>query len=96
MKLSKTLTTRIRNFKRILKEVEPSSLKITLENFERDLNRDREINWWEKLAKNYLKRTKNHVLTLEKKQEIFKDLFIQADEEHEKKLKKSAKKTSKS
>jgi hypothetical protein len=76
--LSKDLLKRIKKFKKALQEVELSKLEITLENFRQDPNRDKEIVWWEKLTEKYLKKTKDKLLTTEKKKEIFKEMFLKA------------------
>jgi hypothetical protein len=77
--LSKNLIKRIKNFKKLLQEVELTDLEITLENFRIDPNREKEIVWWENLAKDFTEATQDKILTLEVKKELFKQMFLAHD-----------------
>lgn len=44
---------RVKDFKQVLAEVENSSIEMTLEDFQRDLNPENELKIWEKIASAY-------------------------------------------
>ncbi len=71
--LSSELAKRIKNFKKILKEVELIPLKITLDNFRRDYHPEIEIRIWEIIAQAYKHYVEEYDLkaTLSKKKEVF-------------------------
>ena len=51
--LPSELVDRIKIFKEVLGDVEPSSLAATLENFQRDMHPEREVEIWERIARAY-------------------------------------------
>lgn len=51
--LSQELIERIKAYKEILAEVEPSSLEKALDDFKRDRNPENEVRVWEKIALSY-------------------------------------------
>ena len=85
--LSDELIVRIKAFKDILKEAEPTPLEITIDNFRRDKEPEKEIRVWEKIAKEYQDQVfkKPNMTLQEKRQLIGKLLFIKPIEVSEKK-----------
>lgn len=65
---------RVINYKEKLKEVEGSSLELTIDNFQRDLNPEQELIIWEGIADLYQYNVVGK-WTIERKIELFKDLL---------------------
>lgn len=62
---------RVKDFKKVLEEVETSSIESTLENFQRDLDPESELVIWEHIASLYQWTTiANTGLSLEQKKEV--------------------------
>jgi hypothetical protein len=51
--LAPDLVDRIKTFKQVLGDMEPSSLEATIENFQRDMHPEREVETWERIARAY-------------------------------------------
>ena len=67
---------RVRKYKEILKDVETSSLELTVSNFQRDLHPEKELIIWENIASIYqeiLKETPK--LTTRKKKGLFVEIL---------------------
>ena len=63
---------RVKNFKRVLAEVEPSSLESTIDGFKRDENPETELAIWERIAATYQWAVAGIPgLTEEQKKEVF-------------------------
>lgn len=70
---------RVIKFKKILKDVEKTSLELTINNFQKDLEPEKEIIVWENIARVYektLKKIKNP--TLKDKKDLFKKILMQS------------------
>jgi len=88
-KLSDEQINRITNFQEILKEVNTTSIEKTIENFQRDLNPDKEIAIWERIAKAYQSvNEENEDLSIEYKNEIYNLLLYRSMMPKEEVLKK--------
>ena len=75
-KLSDEQISRITKFQEILKEVNPTPLEKTIENFQRDVNPDKEIVIWERIANAYQAiNSNNQNLSIAKKTEVY-DLLL--------------------
>lgn len=57
-------------------EVDKSSLETWIDNFKRDMNPDKEIAIWERIAKNYTNYTSQKDLLPEAKEDAFKTLLM--------------------
>ena len=71
-------------------EVDKSSLETWIDNFKRDMNPDKEIAIWERIAKAYTNYTSQKELSLEAKEDAFQTLLMcsmSSDEETIKSLK---------
>ncbi len=80
---------RIKKLHETFAEVDKSSLETWIDNFKRDLNPDREIAVWERMAKAYKNYTSQKELSPEAKTEVFKTLLMcsmSSDEEDIKSL----------
>lgn len=63
---------RVKNFKQAITEVDKTTLEATLENFQRDLNPEKELYLWEHIAKIYQwSVVANAGLSLAQKKELF-------------------------
>ena len=78
--LTESLTERIKAFKKVLHEVEPSSIEKTIDDFMRDHHPEREIAVWEKIAERYQKKV-NQKMTSEQKKELYAELLVQSMKE---------------
>lgn len=68
---------RVQKYKEILSEVELTFLEATISNFQRDLNLERELEIWEKIAEIYKELTeKDENLSLSYKKELYKDILL--------------------
>ncbi|MEZ5039974.1 MAG: hypothetical protein R2828_08780 [Saprospiraceae bacterium] len=75
-KLSDEQINRITKFKEILKEVDTTPIEKTIENFQRDLNPDREIAIWERIAEAYKNvNSENKDLSIDERNEVY-NLFL--------------------
>jgi Asp-tRNA(Asn)/Glu-tRNA(Gln) amidotransferase C subunit len=75
-KLSDEQINRITKFKETLKEVDTTPLEKTIENFQRDLNPDKEIAIWERIAEAYkYVNSENKNLRIDEKNEVY-NLFL--------------------
>lgn len=67
---------RVRKMKETLDEVEPSSLEVTVSNFQRDREPDMELELWEAIAKAYkANMDSNPNWSLSKKRNLFRELL---------------------
>ncbi len=67
---------RIKNFKKILSDVDTTTIDDTIDSFKRDFNPGREIEIWEAIAEVYDDFVnKNHIKELEKKKEVYSILL---------------------
>lgn len=74
--LSENFIERVHRFKKVLFEVETTTLEQTIANFLQDQHPERELEVWESIALNYKNFIKaNPKLTLEEKKEVFKMLL---------------------
>ena len=88
-KLSDEQINRIKNFQEILKEVNTTPIEKTIENFQRDLNPDKEIAIWERIAKAYKSvNSENENLSIEDKNEVYNLLLYRSMMPKEQVLKK--------
>ncbi len=81
---------RIKKLQETFAEVDKSSLETWIDNFKRDMNPDKEIAVWERIAKNYTKYISQRELSLEGKEDTLKTLLMcsmSSDEEDIKLLK---------
>ena len=77
--LSNTQIQRIKVIQETLKEVNPTSLDKTIDNFKRDLNPNSEIDVWEVIAGAYQKININqHDLSINHKNEIYNLLLMRS------------------
>jgi hypothetical protein len=67
---------RARKLHETFAEVNPSSLETWIDNFKRDMNPDREIAIWERIAKGYTNYTSQKELSLEAKEDAFQTLLM--------------------
>jgi hypothetical protein len=70
--LPSDLVDRVKNFKEVLGDVEPSSLEGTIENFQRDMHPEREVEVWERIArayKDYI--TKHAIVEFQSRSDVF-------------------------
>ena len=75
------LVNRIKNFKQMLGDMDPTSLEGTLENFRRDTNPEKEIAIWESIATVYKDTvSKNPNMTFEEKRNVYRDLLARSME----------------
>jgi hypothetical protein len=75
------LINRIKNFKQMLGDMDPTSLEGTLENFRRDTNPEKEIAIWESIATVYKDTvSKNSSMTFEEKRNVYRDLLARSME----------------
>ena len=61
--LAPDLIDRIKAFKLVLGDVETSSLEATIENFQRDMHPEREVEIWERIANVFQTFTTRHAIT---------------------------------
>src|SRR5947209_2190242 len=74
--LPAVMLERIAAFKKILADVDTTTLEATVENFKRDQHPERELGVWERIAKMYqLFLTHNPTDDLATKTEIFRELL---------------------
>jgi len=73
--LSPVLAIRIEAVRATLAEVCPISREEWLDGFQRDQHPEREIMWWERVARCYTDFTAKEALSLEQKQAAFKVMF---------------------
>ncbi len=81
---------RVKKLHEIFAEVDKSSLEIWIDNFKRDMNPDKEIAVWERIAKAYTNYVSQKELSLEAKEDVFQTLLMgsmSSDEETIKSLK---------
>jgi len=77
--LSDKQISRITSFQEILKEVNTIPLEETIENFQRDVNPDKEIKIWEHIAKVYQIINEEHKeLNIDKKTDIYNLLLYRS------------------
>ncbi len=69
------LTAKINQLCRALAEVYPQSIDVWMDGFQRDLNPESEVKWWDRLTRCYLAYTEPKELSLEQKRTAFKILF---------------------
>jgi len=74
-KLSFSLTARINYLQQALEEVYSQPIEKWLDEFQRDMNPESEIVWWERLTRCYLAYTEPKDLSFKQKQAAFKILF---------------------
>ena len=88
--LSDEQLRRITHLHEILAEVDPSSLETWTDNFKRDMDPDKEIAVWERIAKAYTNYISQRKLSLEAKRDVLQTLLVasmSSDEEGFKSLK---------
>lgn len=73
--LPPALVTRIEAIRSALDEVYPQSMATWLDEFQRDLNPEPEILWWERLARCYTEYTRSQDINAEQKQALFNVIF---------------------
>ena len=89
-RLSDEQLRRITHLHEILAEVDPSSLETWTDNFKRDMDPDKEIAVWERIAKAYTNYISQRKLSLEAKRDVLQTLVVasmSSDEEVIKSLK---------
>jgi len=69
---------RIRKIHEMFQEVNGISLDETIENFKRDVNPEKEIEIWEKIAEAYTGYCSGRTLTLEKKKIVYEILLLRS------------------
>jgi hypothetical protein len=74
--LTKEQEKRIRKVRAVLVEVDPSSEAKWFDDFKRDLDPDREIGIWERIAHAYKSYSANRTLSLETKKDLFRILLL--------------------
>lgn len=74
--LSGDQSRRIKKLHETFAEVDKSSLETWTDNFKRDLNPDKEIAIWERIAKAYTNRASQKKLSPETKEDIFQTLLM--------------------
>ncbi len=75
--LPKGFISRVIRYKEILKEVDTSSLEEALNNFQRDLYPEKELEVWEYIAEEYAKFSEEDLgISLEEKKGIFKAILF--------------------
>jgi len=75
--LPKGFIMRVKKMKKILREVETSSLEEAVSNFQRDLCPQKELLIWENIAISYKAISQsNPNLTLKEKRKVFSDILI--------------------
>jgi len=80
--LAGSLIARIKKFKEILQEVEPSSIEKTLNDFQCDMHPEREVAIWEKIAEGYHNHvSRNPHLSHKEKMKVYRDLLVASMEE---------------
>lgn len=88
-KLSDEQINRITRFQEIIKEVNTTPLEKTIENFQRDLNPDKEIAIWERITKAYQTiNNENQNLNISEKNEVYNLLLYRSMMPKEEVLKK--------
>jgi hypothetical protein len=76
-KLQRKFIDRVIKYKKILNEVDSSTLEESLENFQKDLLPERELIVWERIAQLYkLNIGKSANYSTEQKKEIFKKILL--------------------
>lgn len=71
-----TLVNRIKRFKQMLGDMDQTSIEMTLENFRRDTNPEKEIAVWESIATVYKDSiSKNPHMTFEERRAIYRNLL---------------------
>ena len=73
--LSLSLTARINYLRQALEEVYSQPIEKWLDEFQRDMNPESEVVWWERLTRCYLAYTEPKDLSFKQKQAAFKILF---------------------
>ncbi|HYH83348.1 MAG TPA: toll/interleukin-1 receptor domain-containing protein, partial [Longimicrobium sp.] len=74
--LPASLLLRIKLTQRVLFEVFPESLDQAIEHFRREPDPEREVVVWEAIASAYLDATRDQILSLEQRREIYKALLV--------------------
>jgi hypothetical protein len=74
-KLSRSLTARINYLQQALEEVYSQPIEKWLDEFQRDMNPESEVVWWERLTRCYVAYTEPKDLSHKQKQAAFKILF---------------------
>src|SRR5690242_13504753 len=69
--LPPALVARIEGIRLALDEVHPQSLASWLDGFQRDLNPEPEVLWWERLARCYTEYTRSQDINAEQRQALF-------------------------
>ena len=78
------LVDRIRAFKEVLGDVEPSSLEGTIENFQRDMHPEREVEIWERIARAYKDFITRHAISdFQTRSDVFGVLLTIANGGHD-------------
>lgn len=67
---------RVIEYKEILKEVDTTTLEETINCFQRDIDPEKELFIWEKIAEIYIENTENENYLIEEKKEIFKRILL--------------------
>jgi hypothetical protein len=70
-----TLVARVNYLRTTLEEAYPQSMDQWLDGFKRDANPDREVLWWERLARCYVAYNALKELTIHQKRVLFKVIF---------------------
>jgi hypothetical protein len=74
--LSDDQLLRITQLHETFAEVDKSSLETWIDNFKRDMNPDREIAIWERIARDYTNYTSQRKLSLDAKGDVFQTLVL--------------------
>ena len=74
--LPATLLVRIKIIQRILWDVMPISLKLTINDFRRDAHPDKEVGVWEKITAAYLDTIRGKFLSIDQRKEILKIILV--------------------
>ena len=74
--LPEELVERIKSLRKVLSEVEPSSLDETLDGFKRDANPEREVVVWERISRAYETYIADKIFSIEVKKEVFSILLL--------------------
>lgn len=76
-KLQRKFIDRVIKYKKILREVDSSTLEESLENFQKDLLPERELVVWERIAQLYqLNIGKSTNYSIDQKKKIFKKILL--------------------
>lgn len=88
--LTEDQSQRIKKLHETFAEVDKSSMEMWFDNFKRDMNPDKEIAVWERIAKNYTNYTSQKETSPQLKEDVFQTLLMcsmSSDEETIKSLK---------